>query len=311
MYRLPLEIKQHILGYCNIQDIAILAQASAVLNGLARDFVQHRLRLLTKPFFENTETLLGILRTCDAVMSGSCALHVLLPANETCWIPSDLDIYVSCRHMACLSVAHLVDTGYVVVCQRTVDAGPYGLSSIHLVVSFANDRQSIDVIVSSTVAAVSPIFEFHSTTMMNFISADHIFCAYPALTLHLMSLVNAGPIYFEPFGFRTMCALEKYGACGFVLEACQDVHGVSRLCRLMPRSIADHHCLWVNMNMLGSVSMSPAKVFDCLGFINLIWLLGGYLCGDVYPFIRSQCFLIEDDSHELLGPQFLGSQESA
>ncbi|KIO04731.1 hypothetical protein M404DRAFT_57431, partial [Pisolithus tinctorius Marx 270] len=188
--RLPLEIKQHILGYCNIQDIAILAQASAVLNGLARDFVQHRLRLLTKPFFENTETLLGILRTCDAVMSGSCALHVLLPANETCWIPSDLDIYVSCRHMACLSVAHLVDTGYVVVCQRTVDAGPYGLSSIHLVVSFANDRQSIDVIVSSTVAAVSPIFEFHSTTMMNFISADHIFCAYPALTLHLMSLVN-------------------------------------------------------------------------------------------------------------------------
>ncbi|KIN94232.1 hypothetical protein M404DRAFT_58437, partial [Pisolithus tinctorius Marx 270] len=179
-----------ILGYCNIQDIANLAQASAVLNGLAWDFIQHRLCLLTKPFFKNTETLLGILRTCDAVVSGSCALHILLPANETCWILSDLDIYVSCHHMACLSVAHLVGTGYVIVRQQTVNAGPYGSSSIRLVVSFANDCQSIDVIVSSTAAAMSPIFEFHSTAMMNFISANHIFCAYPALTLHLMSLVN-------------------------------------------------------------------------------------------------------------------------
>ncbi|KAI6145046.1 hypothetical protein BKA82DRAFT_3928687, partial [Pisolithus tinctorius] len=96
---------------------------------------------------------------------------------------------------------------------------PYGSSSIRSVVSFANNHQSIDVIVSSTVATMSPIFKFHSTTMMNFISADHIFCAYPALTLHLMSLVNAGPIYFKPFGFRTMCTLEKYGVRGFVLEA--------------------------------------------------------------------------------------------
>ncbi|KIO14866.1 hypothetical protein M404DRAFT_117251, partial [Pisolithus tinctorius Marx 270] len=48
----------------------------------------------------------------------------------------------------------------------------------------------INVIVSSTVAAMSPIFEFHSTAVMNFIAADHIFCAYPTLTLHKMSLVN-------------------------------------------------------------------------------------------------------------------------
>ncbi|KAI6157005.1 hypothetical protein BKA82DRAFT_25855 [Pisolithus tinctorius] len=55
--------------------------------------------------------------------------------------------------------------------------------------------------------------------------------------------------------------------------------------------------------------MSPAMLFDFLGFIDLMWLLGGYLCGSVYPFVRGQCFLIEDDSHELLGAQFLGSEE--
>ncbi|KAI6157004.1 hypothetical protein BKA82DRAFT_25856 [Pisolithus tinctorius] len=154
MDRLPLEVKRHIFGYCNIQDLAILAQASTALNGLARDYFRHRLHLLSLPFFINAATLVSILRTCDAVVSGSCALHMLLPANETSWVPADLDIYVSCRHMACLSVL-LEHNGYLIVRQRAVDAGPYGSSSIRSVVSFANGQRSINVIVSSTVAAVS------------------------------------------------------------------------------------------------------------------------------------------------------------
>ncbi|KAI6157967.1 hypothetical protein BKA82DRAFT_21971 [Pisolithus tinctorius] len=178
MYHLPLEVKRHIFGYCTIQDLAILAQASTELNGLARDYLQHQLHLLSLPFFDNTATLMSILRSCDAVVSGSCALHMLLPANKTSWVPADLDIYVSCRHMACLSVL-LEHNGYLIMNQRAVDAGPYGSSSIRSVILFANGWRTIDVIVSSTVAAMSPIFEFHSTAVMNFIAADHIFCAYP------------------------------------------------------------------------------------------------------------------------------------
>ncbi|KAI6140466.1 hypothetical protein BKA82DRAFT_133419 [Pisolithus tinctorius] len=56
------------------------------------------------------------------------------------------------------------------------------MSSICSVVLFANGQCLIDVIISSTVAAMSPIFKFHSTVVMNFIAADHIFCAYPTLT---------------------------------------------------------------------------------------------------------------------------------
>ncbi|KAI6138306.1 hypothetical protein BKA82DRAFT_55764, partial [Pisolithus tinctorius] len=54
-------------------------------------------------------------------------------------------------------------------------------SSICSVITFSNFCWSINVIVSSTVVAVSPIFKFHSTTVMNFIMADNIFCAYPSL----------------------------------------------------------------------------------------------------------------------------------
>ncbi|KAI6153940.1 hypothetical protein BKA82DRAFT_23163 [Pisolithus tinctorius] len=286
MNSLPVEVKRHILGYCNIADITRLAQTSTALNSIACDYIQHRLHLLTMPFFDNVGTLMGLLRSCDAVVSGSCVLHLMLPANETPWVSTDLDIYVSSCQLTYLSVL-LEREGYVVMHQCSVEAGPYGSSSICSVVSFSNMHRSIDVIVSSTVAAVSPIFEFHSTAVMNFITADNIFCAYPMLTLELMSMVNAGPLYFEAFGFRTMCALEKS----------------------MPRSIIDCHGLWINISNMRRVSLVPAEVFESLGFIDLIWVLGGYVCGSLYPFVRAQCFLIEDDSHELLGRQFLGSEE--
>ncbi|KAI6146041.1 hypothetical protein BKA82DRAFT_35380 [Pisolithus tinctorius] len=295
IYSLPLELKRHILGYCNIQDIAALAQASAPLNVIARDYIDHRLHVMTAAFFGSTKTLKSILRACDVVISGLCALHILLPANETSWSPSDLDIYVSCRYLACISVL-LEHEGYEVVQQQSIDGGPYDSSSIRSVVSFSNTCQCINVIVSTMAAAVSPIFEFHSTAVMNFIMADSVFCAYPALTLRLMSMVNPGPIYFGPWGVKTMQALIKYGARGFRLVPCNDVHGLSAVCRSMPHSIADRDCLWVNTNMMSCVTMSPSDVFYSLGFINLIWLLGGYICGATYPFIRAQCFLIEDDS---------------
>ncbi|KIN95175.1 hypothetical protein M404DRAFT_166472, partial [Pisolithus tinctorius Marx 270] len=172
----------------------------------------------------------------------------------------------------------------------------YGSSSIHSVVTFSNLLRSINVIVSTTAAAVSPIFKFHSTAVMNFISADYIFCAYLMLTLDLMLMVNAGPLYFEPFRFKTMCALEKYVAQSFLLVACHELHGRSGVCRLMARSITDRHALWVNISNLHCMSVLPAGVFDSLGFMDLIWLLGGYVCRSVYPFICAQSFLIKDDS---------------
>lgn len=79
----------------------------------------------------------------------------------------------------------------------------------------------------------------------------------------------------------------------------------------MPCSITDCHGLWVNISKMRGMSLSAAEVFKSLGFIDMIWLLGGYVCGSMYPFVRGQCFLIEGDSHELLGRQFLGSEGTA
>ncbi|KIN99284.1 hypothetical protein M404DRAFT_1004775, partial [Pisolithus tinctorius Marx 270] len=239
-------------------------------------------------------------QSCDVVVSGSCVLHLLLPVNNTAWYPSDLNIYVSCHFMTCITVL-LEHEGYRIVCQHFTNANPYISSLIHSVISFSNMHRSIDVVVSNTAAAISPIFEFHSTTVMNFFTSNTIFCAYLTLTLHFMSMVNAEPIYFGPSECKAMATLQKYSGCGWQLVACQEVHESTGLCRSMPQSIADRSCLWINIANVQCVVVTPTDIFERLGIINLIWLLGGYVCGVWDLFMHGQSFLIEDNLLDLLG----------
>ncbi|KIK11917.1 hypothetical protein PISMIDRAFT_66221, partial [Pisolithus microcarpus 441] len=130
-----------------------------------------------------------MLRSCDAVISGSTALRLLLPEMGTPWRPTDLDIYVP-RSTSMQMLRHLKSEGYKLVTDVPEDNHQYTNSDIASVMVVSNGRSKIDIIVSRTSAAISPIFQFHSTAVMNFISADTIFCCYPNLTLRLLSLVN-------------------------------------------------------------------------------------------------------------------------
>ncbi|KIN98976.1 hypothetical protein M404DRAFT_92790, partial [Pisolithus tinctorius Marx 270] len=53
-----------------------------------------------------------------------------------------------------------------------------------------NGHKLIDIIVSKTTSALSPIFQFHSTAIMNFFSANSLFCAYPSLTQCHHTMIN-------------------------------------------------------------------------------------------------------------------------
>ncbi|KIK22943.1 hypothetical protein PISMIDRAFT_47531, partial [Pisolithus microcarpus 441] len=57
----------------------------------------------------------------------------------------------------------------------------YANSKVASVIVISNGHTKIDIIISQTSAAISPIFQFHSTAVMNFVSADTIFCCYPNL----------------------------------------------------------------------------------------------------------------------------------
>ncbi|KIO00531.1 hypothetical protein M404DRAFT_963360 [Pisolithus tinctorius Marx 270] len=237
----------------------------------------------TAGFFSSCAVLLGILHACNAVISGSLALHMVLPANSCAWTPTDLDIYMP-LHQICYLTMKLECKGI-----------PYNMSAIHSILTFSNGTHYIDVIVSRTSTALSPLFQFHSTAVMNFISADTIFCAYPNLTFDHRALINPHPNYYGLIGFKTMAALQKYASQGFEFVKCEEFHHLPYSCRSIPHTLTDSGCLWVQISDLRHDLVMPADVLKCLGVINIMWLLGSYVCGTYPAFLDSYLFMFNND----------------
>ena len=194
---LPVELLCESFGYCNVHDLVCLGQSSCTHGALVGNYIINCMKLTISCFFPDVEGFRKMLRSCDAIVSSSSALHILLPPKSTTWIPVDLDIYVASSQFHYLKLL-LVGHGYHLLHEGNTNDNPNSFSFIHTVATFGNGTQQIDVIISNT-ANIGPIFQFHSTTVMNFFSADHIFCAYPDLTLRLLARINPGPLYFGRF----------------------------------------------------------------------------------------------------------------
>lgn len=95
--------------------------------------LKHRLCCVASQYFQNAQKLLDILRTCDAVVSGSTALRLLLPEIGTPWTPKDLDIYVPLATSRLL-LDRLQYEGYTIHSQIQTDVVNYTYSHVHGVV---------------------------------------------------------------------------------------------------------------------------------------------------------------------------------
>ena len=58
------------------------------------------------------------------------------------------------------------------------DRDPYSYPEIEPILRFTDDQRTVEIVVSEIDAVCTPIFHFHSTAVMNFISANRAFCAY-------------------------------------------------------------------------------------------------------------------------------------
>ncbi|KIO05543.1 hypothetical protein M404DRAFT_48006, partial [Pisolithus tinctorius Marx 270] len=123
------------------------------------------------------------------VVSGSAALWMVLPASSCTWESSDLDIYVP-RHNQAQLYNLLRKHNYIIVCNGRINVQNYPPSTIYTVTTFGNGQKLIDVVVSRNTSALSPIFQFNSTAVMNFFTADSLYCTYPSLTLRHHAMIN-------------------------------------------------------------------------------------------------------------------------
>ncbi|KIO06108.1 hypothetical protein M404DRAFT_52324, partial [Pisolithus tinctorius Marx 270] len=130
-----------------------------------------------------------ILSACDVVVSGSAALCMVLPANACDWPQLDLDIYVP-HHSYTQLYNLLYKHDYNIIRNGKHNVENYSPSTIFTITTFGNGQSLIDIIVSKTTSALSPIFQFYSTAVMNFFSADSLYCTYPSLTLRHCAMIN-------------------------------------------------------------------------------------------------------------------------
>ena len=290
---LPLELQLDIFSHWNVHDLFQMGAASHKTAMLATEYMSHQMDLAIHRFFKDVQSFRQMLRSCDAVVSGSSVLHILLPAKTTSWVPADLDIYVPYLHYHYLTVL-LKDHGYHLVREGKVNVSRYAFSLIHTVATFTNGDQQIDIIVSKNAGGISPIFQFHSTIVMNFFSPDHFFCAYPALTLNHLVKVNPGPLYLGHFCCRTLDALLKYVQHGFCYTSCESGHLSKYTCKSVARSLTDGGSMWIDLINFPHVSMTPLDLFQCYGILDIDWLLGGMVCGSESAFVDACIDVVED-----------------
>lgn len=185
---LPVELHFRIMEYSSLPDLEMLAAANTFFRSLVQQHVPQRMATLFNFFEIDPLQMLDVLNRTRSVVSGSAALVVLNPWSFT---PNDIDIYVSATRSTLLiellaaRFEYFVDTTI-----NTARAGYPPLSGITAIHTLKNSRHVVQVIVTLSDNAVNALFRFHSTTVMNFVSAHGVYSAYPVLTSQQRGLRN-------------------------------------------------------------------------------------------------------------------------
>ncbi|KAG6901521.1 hypothetical protein C0995_010895 [Termitomyces sp. Mi166 len=192
--RLPLDVIEKIFFQLNLLELRVMAATSTTFRDTAYRHMSTTIETaFTRVGFEASH-ILPLLDRTGSVVSGSFPLMLL---NPWTFIANDLDIYVPkgraqtiindlCVHynLALISKSPTPDH------ERLTPDDYEGLPSVAKIFRCGRGRMSTNIIESTTSSPLSPIFQFHSTAVMNFLSGSEIYCAYPDLTFSFRNLVS-------------------------------------------------------------------------------------------------------------------------
>ena len=284
-----IELVYETLDYLDVRELVPIAAVNYYHLDIVRRYVKQRFGKMAGRFFPDTEAFSHMLSQLRAVVSGSAALHFMLPPKLTDWTPKDLDIYAPYTHHISL-YARMLDLGYSITDEHDSDNPPYSDSLIKQVATLSNGTCKVHVIFSKCETAFAPIFEFHSTAVMNFVSPHHIFSAYPDLTFNGLSMINPGAIYFGNFNISAIDALRKYNARNFRYVNCAALGS----CTTPSRTLTDSKCFWMNLHHVPYMDKSAFELFGTYQTVDAHWILGGKICGlrlqDSFVFPRVELY---------------------
>ncbi|KAJ7205103.1 hypothetical protein C8J57DRAFT_1026882, partial [Mycena rebaudengoi] len=154
-----------------------------------------------------------ILGKTRSVISGSTPVTIICGGT---FVPADLDIYVPASQEETLLVLLEEHFGYRDPAHYPVAdyEDNQAVESTRRLHNLHQDR-TINLMTCIGESAIEPIFYFHSTLVMNFISCHGLYCAYPLLTTAhtgIPSTANGGA---RPSVAAVAKCLEKYALRGF------------------------------------------------------------------------------------------------
>lgn len=124
-----LALLYEVLDHCDAGELASIAAINRYHTTVVRKYLRQRFGIMAGQFFKDPDLFAGLLNECQAVVSGSAALHLLMPPKTTHWIPQVMDILVPNAYYLSLRV-ELEYLGYVIVKQTREDHGSHTYSQI-------------------------------------------------------------------------------------------------------------------------------------------------------------------------------------
>ncbi|KAG1839108.1 hypothetical protein DFJ58DRAFT_630013, partial [Suillus subalutaceus] len=132
--------------------------------------------------------------------------------------PRDMDVYITEKFETEVLNHFKEKEGYECT-QEMVTKTEYESSTICKIHKLVRGEKQVNVIVTDWRCALAPILQFHSTAVMNYITASSIVCLYPRWTTTNRSLIHPR-IYLENLTHLSMLyVLMKYRRRGFKVSA--------------------------------------------------------------------------------------------
>lgn len=200
--KLPVELIAKIWSMLAITDLLMYGSTSRWIYDTVHNAIRDTVHCVIGQYFSDTSSFLTVLGEEHAVVSGSAVLQMMLSVSferriggDLGWKVGDMDIYVPLPDGSDDSprlMRYIIDKeGYKVVKKEKKRIGPYlPYAEIKDTVTLAKGANTIDLIISATRFSISPIFRFHSTVVMNFMTGTAIFSAYPNLTCRMRGNIN-------------------------------------------------------------------------------------------------------------------------
>ncbi|PVG03860.1 hypothetical protein CPB86DRAFT_308649 [Serendipita vermifera] len=180
-----------IASYLTFQEAIQLFQVCRATRHWKRNGISSMVVRLLKNYVSDPGKLRGLMRHLGGIISGSSVLW-LIDSQSDSWEPKDLDIYVP-ESMAQTMIDFLLQEGYKLI--PAPEGQPWGGRYIepgHLasVSRLSKGNRKIGLMESLTKSSTRPIAVFHSTAVMNYITADSIVIMYPKLSFSRMMVRN-------------------------------------------------------------------------------------------------------------------------